>query len=57
MPDTLLSQTEARQEARKLNETPLASGLVHVAAPFPFGSWGGEEKGWTVITVDGNRFV
>lgn len=49
--DQLLTQAEARQAAHKLNEAGGLPELVAVAQPFPAGSWGGTEHGWTVVYV------
>lgn len=46
--NTLLTQTEARRKARELNDAGTPDGLVAIAVPVPFGSWGGREDGWTV---------
>lgn len=48
----LLTQTEARAEARKLNEAgDHPEGLVNIAQTVPAQAWGGEERGWTVSLV------
>lgn len=46
--DALTTQTEARRKARELNDGGTPDGLVAIAVPVPFGSWGGREDGWTV---------
>jgi len=46
----LMTQTEARQEAKRLYEE---SGIMAIAGPVPLNSWGGQEKGWTVYIVSG----
>lgn len=52
MSTDLLTQTEARQRARDLNEAgDHPNGMVNIAHPVPVGSWGGEEDGWNVSLV------
>jgi len=49
----LMSQTDARREARRLNESgEVPDGLIAVATTYPAGSWGGQEQGWTVNYVN-----
>lgn len=43
----LLTQAEARAEAKRLS----AEGVPHIAVPVPAGSWGGTERGWTVVVL------
>lgn len=52
--DGLVSQTEARRQAKEINETGQAPfPLIAIAVPYPINSWGGKEKGWTVTyTMD-----
>lgn len=46
----LMSQSDARREARRLNEAGEAPlGTAMVAAPWPLGSWSGTQAGWTVV--------
>lgn len=52
MTDELMTQTEARRQAKHDNEAgTLPAGLVAIAVPVPRGAWGGHEKGWTVEYV------
>lgn len=51
MPEQLLSQTEARQQARALNNESPTPGIAWIAHAVPLGSWGGHEKGWSVSAV------
>lgn len=46
MTDTsgLMTQTEARQEAKRLQD----KGIFAIAGAVPLNSWGGHEDGWTV---------
>lgn len=44
----LMTQTEARREARALGER----GIPAVATTVPANCWGGNEKGWTVYIGD-----
>lgn len=55
--DKLLTQTEARRQAAALNLTwnVTGTGVCHVAHPVPEGSWGGQEKGWSVSLKPVNR--
>lgn len=54
--DELMSQTEARQLAAKLMEKDLIpDGLIAIAVPYPYNSWGGSEQGWTVAYVVTDR--
>lgn len=47
--ENLISQSEARREAKRLNDSgEVPEDLIAVALPVPFSSWGGREKGWTV---------
>jgi hypothetical protein len=49
MTNNLMTQTEARTEAKRLNTDGLVpAGLVAVAVAWPIRSWGGHEQGWTV---------
>jgi hypothetical protein len=50
-PTDLLTQSAAREQARKLNEGWNPPGMVNVAHAVPIGSWGGHEKGWSVSLV------
>lgn len=50
--ENLLTQTEARAEARRLNEAgDHPEGMVNIAQPVPAQSWGGQERGWTVALI------
>lgn len=49
--DRLLTQSEARDEAKRLNQEWTPEGMVNIAHPVPFSSWGGHEKGWSVSLV------
>jgi hypothetical protein len=50
--EDLMTQAQARAEARRLNEDGLVPAeLVAVAVPWPTTSWGGHEEGWTVCYV------
>lgn len=50
--EDLITQTEARKLAKTLNEDKhLIPGLVAIASPYPYSSWGGHEEGWTVLYV------
>jgi len=40
----LITQAQARADAAELRK----AGIAAVAAPVPFGAWGGTEAGWTV---------
>jgi hypothetical protein len=47
-----MTQTDAQNLARELDLShPLGGSTFWVALSFPFGSWGGEETGWTVRPV------
>jgi hypothetical protein len=47
-----MTQTEARQEAKRLNESDeLPKGLAAIATANPMGSWGGREREWVVTLV------
>lgn len=50
---TLSTQTQARREARDWNEQNYLDNmplpLVAIAVPWPLNTWGGHEKGWTVL--------
>jgi hypothetical protein len=48
LPDDLMTQSEARAEAKRLH----AGGIPAIAHAVPVASWGGHEKGWTV-TIGG----
>jgi hypothetical protein len=52
-----MTQTEARAEARQLNDGQLPEGLCAIAHAYPLNSWGGHEKGWTVSIVPIGPFV
>lgn len=49
----LMSQTDARALARQRNGSSDedSHALIWIAVPYPFNSWGGHEKGWTVRLV------
>lgn len=48
----LITQSEARQLARRLNEaSDHPEGMVNIAHAVPIGSWGGHEQGWSVSLV------
>lgn len=52
MTELLSTQAQARREARDWNQNNLESKplpLVAVAVTWPLNSWGGHEKGWTVL--------
>lgn len=50
MTQALMTQTEARTEAKRINDANLApAGTVAVASRYPANSWSGQEKGWVVI--------
>lgn len=54
--EQLLTQTEARAEARRLNSDYQPGMPVAIAVPVPFNSWGGQERGWAVAyTLAGVR--
>lgn len=55
--DDLLTQTEARAEAKRLNAERCApEGLAYIAHTVPRSSWGGHEKGWTVSLESVSQF-
>lgn len=49
--DQLMSQSEARREAKRQNDQRSPGFPIAVAIAYPPGSWGGHEKGWTVSYV------
>jgi len=50
--EKLLTQTQARQEARRLNDAgDHPEGMVNIAQAVPAQSWGGRERGWTIALV------
>lgn len=52
MEDNLMTQTEARCEAKRLNNAEdYPEGMVNIAATVPERAWGGTERGWTVRLV------
>lgn len=56
MTEPLMTQTEARTEAKRLNASgEIPDQLVAIAVAVPRNSWGGHEKGWTVILVVPDR--
>lgn len=56
MTEDLLSQTDARREARRLNdEGKVPEGLIAIAGAVPLNSWGGQERGWTVYYVANSK--
>jgi hypothetical protein len=54
---SLMPQTAARQEARRINSQSPGSSTIAVAVAWPLGSWGGHEEGWCVQYVLAARFV
>lgn len=54
--DDLLTQTEARKLAHKLNERGTPKGTGYIAHAIPINSWGGQEHGWSVSLISLNAF-
>ncbi len=54
--DDLVTQTEARKLAQKLNEHGTPAGTGYIAHTIPRNAWGGQEHGWTVSLIPLNNF-
>lgn len=47
----LITQSEARAEAKRLNVDRKPGDPIAIAVAYPKSSWGGREEGWTVNYV------